>query len=116
MIAVDWGGSINQPARRFIVSNASSRFSESGVMDDLIRDCVGWRKIDAACVVDYLFRSDMWASVLRGTNANPTWAATVLDRKGFLVVKHERRLTAWLAIGGVKQPFYWVSGRILDGD
>ena len=40
----------------------------------------------------------------------------VLDRKGFLVVKHERRLTAWLAIGGVKQPFYWVSGRILDGD
>ena len=85
-------------------------------MDNLIRDRVGWRKIDATGVVDYLFQSDMWASVFRGTNVNPSRAAAVVDRKGLLVSKHEKRLTARLTIGGVKQRVYWVSGRILVGD
>ena len=38
--------------RRFIVANASSRFSEIGVMDDLIRDRVGWRKLNPDGIVD----------------------------------------------------------------
>ncbi len=102
--------------RRFIVANGLSRFSELGATDDIIRDRVGWRKSRSDHGEDYLFHSDVWASVFNGTNISPSRAAHVLDRKGFLLNKEKGRLTARLTVEGSRPRVYWVSGHILSDD
>jgi putative DNA primase/helicase len=100
--------------RRFIAVNGAARFADVDTNNEHIHNRAGWRKRNSDGFDDFLFQSDAWNEVFRGTNISPNRAAQALDTRGLLSVKHEGRLTARPTIDGIRQRVFWVSGRILS--
>jgi uncharacterized protein (DUF927 family) len=108
--------------RAFIVANRHRRFT-SGFVDEApvagSAERIGWtRRNPQTEVHDFLFQSDLWPEVFKGTNIDPNAALKKLKDLNFLRASHEKdgRLTRKERLGGNggQVRVYWIYGDVLE--